>query len=80
MAQPPNFGGTEIEEGLEEDLGVPAAELRHAAPAPAGSGNPESNEATAPGEICARCGAQISEGQDARHRPDGRWVHEICPG
>jgi hypothetical protein len=41
--------------------------------------DPEDNEAHAPGQVCARCGAVITAGQDARLRADGRWVHEVCP-
>jgi hypothetical protein len=41
--------------------------------------NPEDNEAHAPGQVCARCEAVITAGQDARRRADGRWVHEVCP-
>jgi hypothetical protein len=41
--------------------------------------DPEDNEARAPGQSCARCGAVITAGQDARLRADGRWVHEVCP-
>ena len=41
--------------------------------------NPEDNEAHAPGQVCARCGAVIIAGQDVRLRADGRWVHEVCP-
>jgi hypothetical protein len=41
--------------------------------------DPESNEAHAPGQVCARCGNVITAGQDARLRADGRWVHEVCP-
>jgi len=41
--------------------------------------DPEDNEAHAPGQVCARCGAVITAGQDARLRTDGRWVHEVCP-
>ena len=41
--------------------------------------DPESNEAHAPGQVCGRCGAVITAGQDARLRADGRWVHEVCP-
>lgn len=41
--------------------------------------DPEDNEARAPGQVCERCGAVITESQDARLRPDGRWVHEVCP-
>jgi hypothetical protein len=39
----------------------------------------EDNEARAPGQVCARCGAVMTEGQDARLRADGLWVHEVCP-
>jgi hypothetical protein len=41
--------------------------------------DPESNEAHAPGQVCARCGTIITASQDVRRRPDGRWVHEVCP-
>ena len=41
--------------------------------------NPEDNEAHAAGQLCERCGAVITAGQDARLRADGRWVHEVCP-
>ena len=41
--------------------------------------DPESNEAHAPGQVCERCGQTITEGQDARRRLDGQWVHEECP-
>ncbi len=78
MTTPPDFGGREIEEGVEEDLGAPA------------EGYPVShqddvlddwddNELHAPGKVCARCGADITAGQDVRRRADGRWVHEACP-
>ena len=40
--------------------------------------NPEDNEAHAPGQVCARCGKVITEGQDARLGANG-WVHEVCP-
>jgi hypothetical protein len=39
----------------------------------------DDNEAHAPGQVCARCGAVITTAQDARLRADGRWVHEVCP-
>jgi len=39
----------------------------------------DSNELHAAGQVCARCGAVIQRGQDARLRADGRWAHEICP-
>lgn len=41
--------------------------------------NPEDNEAHAPGQVCARCGAVITAGQDVRLQEDGRWMHEVCP-
>jgi hypothetical protein len=41
--------------------------------------NPEDNEAHAPGQVCARCGAVITADQDVRLQADGRWVHEVCP-
>jgi len=41
--------------------------------------DPEANEAHAPGQVCARCGTVITASQDVRRRPDGRWVHEVCP-
>ena len=41
--------------------------------------DPEDNEAHAPGEVCERCGTVITPGQDARLRPDGHWIHEVCP-
>ena len=41
--------------------------------------NPEDNEAHAPGQVCARCGAVITAGQDVRLQADNRWVHEVCP-
>jgi len=41
--------------------------------------NPEDNEAHAPGQVCARCGAVITARQDVRLQADDRWVHEVCP-
>jgi hypothetical protein len=41
--------------------------------------DPESHEANAPGQVCARCGRVIEAGQDARLRADGHWMHEVCP-
>jgi hypothetical protein len=41
--------------------------------------DPEDNELRAPGEVCARCGEVITAAQDVRLRPDGRFVHEVCP-
>jgi hypothetical protein len=31
------------------------------------------------GHECSRCGQLIQEGQDARRRVSGAWVHETCP-
>jgi hypothetical protein len=39
----------------------------------------EGNEAHAPGQVCARCGAVISASDDVRRLPNGRWMHEVCP-
>jgi hypothetical protein len=79
MTTPPDFGGREIEEGLEEDLGA-SLDKEPAGPLGAGGSDQwEDNEAHAAGKVCARCGAVIAPGQDARRRTDGRWVHEICP-
>jgi hypothetical protein len=39
----------------------------------------DANEAHAPGQVCGRCGKVIAAGQDARRRPDGSWIHEVCP-
>jgi hypothetical protein len=41
--------------------------------------DPEENELRAAGEICARCGVVITATQDVWRRPDGRFVHEVCP-
>ena len=78
MTTPPDFGGREIEEGLLEDLGGPRPEDAVHHPDEAGSGGHD-NEAHAAGMVCARCGAIIAVGQDARRRADGEWVHEVCP-
>jgi hypothetical protein len=79
MTTPPDFGGTEIEEGRLEEFGIPAEEQ-------AGSGEGDltaephgDNEARAPGATCARCGREIQPAEDVRRRADGRWVHEVCP-
>ena len=41
--------------------------------------DPENNELHAPGQVCERCGTVINATQDVRLRPDGHWVHEVCP-
>jgi PAS domain-containing protein len=80
MTTPPDFGGTEIEEGLQEDrFGIAPEEHPGAGRDDLVADPHEDNEATAPGETCARCGNQIQFGEDARRRADGRWVHEVCP-
>jgi hypothetical protein len=40
---------------------------------------PDDNEAHAPGQVCARCGAVISGSDDVRRLPNSRWMHEVCP-
>ena len=78
MTTPPDFGGHEIEEGLLEDLGGPHEE--HPVPHDDQAGSDFSdNELHAAGRVCARCGAVIQPGQDARLRADGQWMHEVCP-
>jgi len=76
MTTPPDFGGREIEEGLEEDLGGPAADraVSHQDGPRLGD-----NEAHAPGQVCAVCGQVITAGQDVRRPADGQWMHEVCP-
>jgi hypothetical protein len=39
----------------------------------------DDNDATATGQVCELCGSVITAGQQARLRPDGRWIHETCP-
>jgi hypothetical protein len=78
VTTPPDFGGREIEEGAEEDLGAPAEDY------PVSHQDDvlddwDDNELRAPGKVCVRCGADITPGQDVRRRADGRWVHEVCP-
>ena len=77
MTTPPDFGGREIEEGVIEDLGGPAGQYPESGQDEETGGG--DNELHAPGEVCARCGAEITSGQDVRRRLDGRWMHEICP-
>jgi hypothetical protein len=78
MTVPPDFGGHEIEEGLLEDLGGPPE--THPAPHDdQAESDWDDNEAHAAGQVCARCGAVITAGQDARLRGDGQWAHEACP-
>ena len=85
VTTPPDFGGRDIEEGLLEDLGGPRIEHpedvseEQASAAWAARDAWDDNEAHATGAVCARCGAVITAGQDARRRADGQWVHEICP-
>ncbi len=79
MTVPPDFGGSEIEEGLAEDLGVAPADHRAASSQDEASAALSDNEAHAPGQVCVRCGAVITPSQDVRRRADGGWVHEECP-
>jgi hypothetical protein len=79
MTTPPDFGGLEIEEGVQEDLGVPAEKHRNLGDQDSGGLAGDDNEAHAPGQVCALCGAVITSGQDVRRRADGRWAHEVCP-
>jgi len=78
VTTPPDFGGHAIEEGMLEDLGGPR--LKH----PVDHEDEadlswDDNEAHAAGKVCARCGTVIAVSEDARHRADGRWVHDACP-
>ena len=88
MTTPPNFGGRAIGEGLDEDLGAPPPQHSREVEQDHERGEERlseytsewgSNEAHAPGQLCARCGVAISPGSDVRRRADGTWVHEICP-
>jgi hypothetical protein len=79
MSTPPDFGGTEIEEGLEEDFGVQPEHHGDSDLAAMEAEPHDDNEAQAPGQTCARCGQQIEPGQEVRRRADGHWVHEVCP-
>lgn len=78
MTTPPDFGGREIEEGILEDLGGPRREDPVARVDEDNSAWSD-NEAHAPGQVCALCGAVIAPGQDVRRRADGQWMHEACP-
>ena len=79
MTTPPDFGGTEIEKGVAEDLGAELEERGEAGHDDTGTAPRSDHEAHAPGEVCARCRQVIAPGQDVRRRLDGSWVHEICP-
>ena len=78
MTTPPDFGGHEIEEGLQEDLGGPHE--RHPVSHQDERGSDFSdNELHAAGQTCPRCGTVIQPGQDVRLRADHQWIHEACP-
>jgi hypothetical protein len=79
VTTPPDFGGREIEEGVQEDLGLPLEEHRAVNHQDEDSALRNDNEAHAPGNVCERCGAVITPDQDVRRRADGQWVHEVCP-
>jgi hypothetical protein len=78
MTTPPDFGGHELEEGVLEDLGGPHEKHPVSHEDQPGSDFSD-HELHAAGQTCARCGAVIQPGQDARLRADGQWAHEICP-
>jgi hypothetical protein len=78
MTTPPDFGGTEIEKGRQEEFGV-GREEHQPGPDEFTAEQYEDNEAHAPGETCARCGRLILPGDEVRRRADGRWAHELCP-
>jgi hypothetical protein len=78
MTTPPDFGGTEIEEGRQEEFGIAPDEHRPG-PDELTAEPHDDNEAHAPGQICARCGNEIQPGDNARRRADGKWVHGACP-
>ena len=79
MTTPPDFGGTEIEEGRLEEFGIPPEEQAGSAQDDLAADPHDDNEARAPGSTCARCGREIQPGEDVRRRADGRWMHEVCP-
>jgi hypothetical protein len=79
MTTPPDFGGTEIEEGREEEFGIPREKQPRGELSDLVAEPFDDNEAHAPGETCARCGNLIQPDEDVRRRADGRWVHETCP-
>jgi len=54
-------------------------DLEGAAPPPGLDGTLDGTLAGAAGHECSRCGQPIREGQDARRRVSGAWVHETCP-
>ena len=77
MTVPPNYGGREFEEGLAEDLGKAPPEKHQREDNE--SGDWDDNELHAVGQVCARCGAPIAQGQDVRRHAGGQWMHETCP-
>jgi len=79
VTTPPDFGGQEIERGLQEDLGGPREEPRAVSHQDEDGALRDDNEAHAPGQVCELCGAVITPGQDVRRRADGQWMHEVCP-
>jgi hypothetical protein len=79
VTTPPDFGGREIEEGAQEDLGAPPEERGVVSHQDTDSSLRSDSEAHAPGKVCEVCGAVITAGQDVRRRADGEWMHEACP-
>jgi hypothetical protein len=78
MTMPPDFGGTETEKSLLEDLGVHPEEHSesHEQLDSLVQGD---HEAHAPGSTCVLCGAVVRPGENVRRRADGSWMHEVCP-
>jgi hypothetical protein len=80
MTTPPDFGGSEIEEGLREDLFNIAPEKHAGARDDLVADPHDENELeAAPDQSCARCGRPIQPGDEVRRRADGTLVHEVCP-
>ncbi len=78
MTTPPDFGGTEIEKGRQEEFGITPEEHEDSPDALTAEPHAD-NEARAPGQTCARCGRVLQPTDEVRRRADGRWVHEVCP-
>lgn len=74
----PDFG-PEYGEEERESLGAPPEETEDIHDEDETDPVIADNEAHAPGTTCERCGSVITAHQNARRRPDGQWVHEVCP-
>ena len=82
MTVPPDFGGRDIEEGLEEDLGVAREDHRAVSSQDEDSAMLSDNEAHAAGQVCARCGAVITPARmcDAGPMAGGCMRSAPCQG